>query len=480
MWVSPPPLLLQVLEYAVTHYDAKFVLKTDDDAFINVNPIIEQLQMLCENPDCVRERLYIGKMAKHSEVLLTPGHKWNNAIFHNHTGGVLLRLCSCVNSVANGMCVRPMCCLGVSAGPHQGPLHDPCSPRRPESVPQLHDGRRLHHLRRGVPGAGGRALAHAPEVHAHRGRHAGLLAHGHGPAARGPPQVLHLGGSLLLRGPREVGGLGQQQEAVGVELFVAVAGPCSSPRCRGCKFLPLVPGGPAWPGCRKQGQRLVTRFQLAEEFESDLCSLDPWLVLHKIDSPTKMRYVGAKVANCSSTRDPALAGLAPSIEPYLPPHKQAMYQEALQKIKAQRQQEQRVAVVPQAPPQEAGVQQQTGTLQQQPADPQQPVVSQQQPQAVVQPVQLPVQQAQAAVEQQPQALPQVQQAVELQQQQQAIPQQQQAQLSEQQQPQATAQQQPQAVDQQQQQQQLPTTALQASGEGTAAASGGQAVAASAA
>ena len=65
---------------------------------------------------------------------------------------------------------------------------------------------------------------------------------------------------------------------------------------------------------RKQGQRIVTRFQLAEEFENDLCGADPWLVLHKIDSPTKMRYVGARVANCSSVPP----SIAPSIEAFVP------------------------------------------------------------------------------------------------------------------------------------------------------------------
>ena len=29
--------------------------------------------------------------------------------------------------------------------------------------------------------------------------------------------------------------------------------------------------------------------------ENDLCGDDPWLVLHKIDSPTKMRYIGNRV-----------------------------------------------------------------------------------------------------------------------------------------------------------------------------------------
>lgn len=31
---------------------------------------------------------------------------------------------------------------------------------------------------------------------------------------------------------------------------------------------------------------------------------DPWLVMHKIDSPTKMRYVGNRVAACNAS-DPS-------------------------------------------------------------------------------------------------------------------------------------------------------------------------------
>ncbi len=42
----------QVMEYAVTHYDVAYVLKTDDDAFINVAPMVEQLKLLCQNPGC--------------------------------------------------------------------------------------------------------------------------------------------------------------------------------------------------------------------------------------------------------------------------------------------------------------------------------------------------------------------------------------------------------------------------------------------
>lgn len=39
---------------------------------------------------------------------------------------------------------------------------------------------------------------------------------------------------------------------------------------------------------------------LQEDIEDNLCSEDPWLVLHKIDSPTKMRFVGNRVAQCDA------------------------------------------------------------------------------------------------------------------------------------------------------------------------------------
>ena len=34
-----------VLEYAVQHYDCDFVLKTDDDAFVNVPPMVSMLRV---------------------------------------------------------------------------------------------------------------------------------------------------------------------------------------------------------------------------------------------------------------------------------------------------------------------------------------------------------------------------------------------------------------------------------------------------
>lgn len=66
---------------------------------------------------------------------------------------------------------------------------------------------------------------------------------------------------------------------------------------------------------RRPGERYITRFQLADEFEEGLCTADPWLVLHKIDSPTKMRFVGQRVANCTA---PEPWQLPKSIAGYFP------------------------------------------------------------------------------------------------------------------------------------------------------------------
>ena len=51
--------------------------------------------------------------------------------------------------------------------------------------------------------------------------------------------------------------------------------------------------------------------------ENDLCSDDPWLVLHKIDSPTKMRYIGNRVQGCNFSDAEPPEKVAPSIEPFI-------------------------------------------------------------------------------------------------------------------------------------------------------------------
>lgn len=69
------------------NYNAAYVFKTDDDAFVNVAPLAAQLRALCESPGCLGpERLYLGKMVRHSDVLLQEGHRWNNEAYYQHTG----------------------------------------------------------------------------------------------------------------------------------------------------------------------------------------------------------------------------------------------------------------------------------------------------------------------------------------------------------------------------------------------------------
>ena len=52
--------------------------------------------------------------------------------------------------------------------------------------------------------------------------------------------------------------------------------------------------------------------------DTNLCSDDPWLVLHKVDSPTKMRYIGTRISECNDTAWDATR-IAPSIQPYVLP-----------------------------------------------------------------------------------------------------------------------------------------------------------------
>ncbi|KAK9868651.1 hypothetical protein WJX84_001984 [Apatococcus fuscideae] len=214
-----------VLEYAVTHYDVRFILKTDDDAFINVVPLISQLKLLCETPGCKNERVYMGRMAQRSEVMLQPGHKWNNEAYLNHTG---------LSQYPNYMMGGGYILSGDVATALVNINH-----RMSLKFTPIEDATVAFWLM--------------------------------------PIDLRHIDH------PR----------------FFTWAQPC-------CFKAPV----------RREGQRIVTRFQLADEMENDLCSDDPWLVLHKIDSPTKMRFIGNRVAECSfEESDPNK--IAPSIAPYI-------------------------------------------------------------------------------------------------------------------------------------------------------------------
>ena len=208
---------LFVFEYALRHYDVRFVLKTDDDAFVNVPYLTAQLRMLCGSPDCRQERLYMGNLCLDGEVFTQPGHKWNNAVRALPAGRQLPLACihAAVHFRASrrtlqlqlgrrmwGCRAAPLLvCTGEAMrGPqHQAILAHACmhawacaairEPHGPEDVRKLHAGRRLHHERGcGARAAGGQGQREA-QIHAHRGRHHRHVAHAHGHPPRAPPQV---------------------------------------------------------------------------------------------------------------------------------------------------------------------------------------------------------------------------------------------------------------------------------------------------
>ncbi|CAL8469155.1 g8696 [Coccomyxa elongata] len=217
---------LFVFEYAVSHYDARFILKTDDDAFVHTWAMVQQLRLLCESPDCRRERLYMGKQCRRGEVILTPGHRWNNADYYNHTG---------LETYANYM-------------------------------------------------FGGGYILSADVAQA----------------------LVHLQSKVSLKfTPIEDATIGFW--VMGMDLR-QIDHPKMNSNFWPCCFKALE---------RRPGEKQVTGFQLDTETEADICSDDPWIVLHKLDSPSKMRYIGARVAACPEKSGAEALVVPASIAPWV-------------------------------------------------------------------------------------------------------------------------------------------------------------------
>ncbi|KAK9814433.1 hypothetical protein WJX72_005835 [[Myrmecia] bisecta] len=198
-----------VLEHAVTAHSARFVLKTDDDAFVNVRPLIRQLRLLCESADCRNERLYIGQMARDAPVQLDPKHKWNNVAFYNHTG---------LKQYPNYM-------MG-----------------------------------------GGYVLS--------------------GDVATALVKLHHM--ISLKFTPIE-------DATIAVWLMAMDVRQVDHPRFHSWA-VPCCFKQPRWSG----GQPLSVRLQLTDETEASVCGGDPWLLLHKIDQPFKMTFVGRRFRECEA------------------------------------------------------------------------------------------------------------------------------------------------------------------------------------
>ena len=80
-----------ILEFTHIHLDCRFILKADDDTFVNVKPLVRQLQSLCNHEDCRHAKLYIGQMNKSGVIkaLHMPNGKpsqYYNEPYYNRTG----------------------------------------------------------------------------------------------------------------------------------------------------------------------------------------------------------------------------------------------------------------------------------------------------------------------------------------------------------------------------------------------------------
>lgn len=81
----------KILEYSHIHLDCRFILKADDDTFVNVMPLVQELQQMCRHHDCRRAKLYIGQMNQSGAIkaLHMPDgqpSQYYNAPYHTRTG----------------------------------------------------------------------------------------------------------------------------------------------------------------------------------------------------------------------------------------------------------------------------------------------------------------------------------------------------------------------------------------------------------
>jgi hypothetical protein len=52
----------------VRRFDVRFIMKADDDAFVNVPALLAELKANCVTPGCRRERMYFGREIRNNVV----------------------------------------------------------------------------------------------------------------------------------------------------------------------------------------------------------------------------------------------------------------------------------------------------------------------------------------------------------------------------------------------------------------------------
>ncbi|KAL4419883.1 hypothetical protein ABPG75_006981 [Micractinium tetrahymenae] len=225
-----------ILEQAVTAYRPAFVLKTDDDAFVNVPALLPALRKLCATPGCRgAERLYIGAELRNSSVVTEPGHRWNNEAFVEHTG-----LTVYPSYMGGGGYV-----LSSDLASALVTVHTQVAPLKHTTAEDVTLAMWL------LPFAGVRRVDH--------------------PGFR--TQAGHCCAEAIER----------QRMVVFLPRSQAAAGGASSTA--------EAPPAPELP--------LEERLQLTEEAVAHLCGPSPWLVVHKLE-PDWTRLVGRHVAACAS------------------------------------------------------------------------------------------------------------------------------------------------------------------------------------
>lgn len=90
-WMSKQrsPVLTEfwdVVQWVAIHANPKFVLKTDDDAYVSCTALVGVLQGLCLNTDCENERVYFGQEKRNGVVITEEDSKWSNLEYFQLTG----------------------------------------------------------------------------------------------------------------------------------------------------------------------------------------------------------------------------------------------------------------------------------------------------------------------------------------------------------------------------------------------------------
>lgn len=62
-----------MMQYALVHFDVRFIMKTEDTSYIHVGHLLQLLQASCTDAACQNESLYVGHEIRNSTLLDSPG-----------------------------------------------------------------------------------------------------------------------------------------------------------------------------------------------------------------------------------------------------------------------------------------------------------------------------------------------------------------------------------------------------------------------